>query len=168
MRLRTIGILAMWLFLMGPSASKMGYAGTEAPAAPAFDIVTLQGESYSRDSLRGQPALLVFWAPWCQVCRRELPEMAKFYQNDRPKALRLLSIGFADLRTNVESFVKARSDVFVFPTAYDEDRWLAQTFKVNATPTYVVLDGNGRLVLTHRGGGVLQNPQFRSFLSTIH
>ena len=167
MRLRTIGILAIGLLLMELPASRMSYAGTEAPAAPAFDIVTLQGESYSRDSLRGQPALLVFWAPWCQVCQRELPELAKFYQNDKPKALRLLSIGFADLRTNVESFVKARSDIFVFPTAYDEDRWLAGTFKVNATPTYAVLDANGRLVLTHRGGGLLQNPQFRSFLSTI-
>ncbi len=57
--------------------------------------------------------------------------------------------------------------IFVFPTSYDEDRWLAQTFKVNATPIYVVLDANGRIVLTHRGGGLLQNPQFRSFLSTI-
>ena len=167
MRLTTTGILAIGLLLMGLSASRMGYAGTEAPAAPAFDIVTLQGDSYSRDSLKGQPALLIFWAPWCQVCQRELPELAKFYQNDRPKPLRLLSIGFADLRTNVESFVKTRSEIFVFPTSYDEDRWLAQTFKVNATPTYVVLDANGRIVLTHRGGGVLQNPQFRSFLSTI-
>ena len=86
MRLRTTGILAIALLLMGLSASRMGYAGTEAPAAPAFDIVTLPGDSYSRDSLKGQPALLIFWAPWCQVCQRELPELAKFYQNDKPKS----------------------------------------------------------------------------------
>ncbi len=168
MRLRTIDVLAIGLLLMGLSASRMGYAGTEAPAAPAFDIVTMQGDSYSWDSLKGQPVLLIFWAPWCQVCQRELPELATFYRNDKPKPLRVLSIGFADLRTNVEAFVKARPDIFVFPTGYDEDRWLAQTFKVNVTPTYVVLDANGRIVLTHRGGRVLQNPQLRSFLSTIH
>lgn len=168
MRLRTFGMLAIGLLLMGLFVSRIGHTGTEAPAAPVFDIVTLQGDSYSRDSLKGQPALLIFWAPWCQVCQRELPELAKFYRNDKPKPLHVLSIGFADLRTNVESFVKARSETFVFPTGYDEDRWLAGTFKVNATPTYVVLDANGFIVLTHRGGGVLQNPQFRSFLSTIH
>jgi hypothetical protein len=31
-------------------------------------------------------------------------------------------VSFADTRTNVEAFVKARSSVFVFTTAYDEDR----------------------------------------------
>jgi thiol-disulfide isomerase/thioredoxin len=100
MRLRIIGIPALGLFLMGLSASRITHAGAEAPLAPAFDIVTLQGVSYNRDSLKGQPALLIFWAPWCGVCRRELPELAKFYQNDKPKPLRMLSVGFADLRTS--------------------------------------------------------------------
>ena len=167
MRVRIVAILAIVLSLAGLSLKGTGDAGTESPVAAAFDIVTLQGDSFSRDSLLGQPALLIFWAPWCHVCQRELPDMAKFYQHGKPTPLRVISIGFADLRTNIESFVKIHPEVFVFPTGYDEDRWLAQTFKVNATPTYVVLDANGRVALTHRGGGVLQNPQFQSFLSTM-
>ena len=78
-----------------------------------------------------------------------------------------MSIGFADTRSHVEAFVKERPATFVFPTAYDEDRWTAQAFKVNATPTYVLLDVRGDIVLVHRGGGILQNPQFREFLSTL-
>jgi thioredoxin-related protein len=80
----------------------------------------------------------------------------------------VLSIGFADTRTNVEAFVKARPNVFVFPTAYDEDRWVANAFKINATPTYVLVDARGNLVLVHRGGGLLQSVQFREFLSTLN
>jgi hypothetical protein len=79
----------------------------------------------------------------------------------------MVSIGFADTRTNVEQFVKGRADTFVFPTAYDEDRWVSQSFKINATPTYVLLDAQGTIALVHRGGGILQNPQFRNFLSTL-
>jgi thiol-disulfide isomerase/thioredoxin len=118
----------------------------------------------SNATLRSRPALLVFWAPWCNVCRKELPEIANFYRRDKPEQLRVLSIGFADLRSNVETFVKARPEVFVFPTAYDEDRWVAQAFKVRVTPTYVLLDADGQVALTHFGGGLLQNEQFQAFL----
>jgi hypothetical protein len=67
----------------------------------------------------------------------------------------------------VERFVREHAGAFPYPSAYDEDRWAAQAFKVNATPTYVLMDAEGSVVLVHRGGGVLQNPQFREFLSAL-
>jgi thiol-disulfide isomerase/thioredoxin len=138
-----------------------------AATAPAFELVTFSGESYSNQTQNGRPLLLVFWAPWCKVCQRDLPLLSEFYQHDKPTELAVVSIGFADTRSNVERFVKERSGTFVYPTAYDEDRWVAQAFKVNATPTYVLMDARGSIVLVHRGGGVLQNPQFQEFLSTL-
>lgn len=88
--------------------------------APAFELVTFTGEAYSNESLKGRPVLLVFWAPWCKVCQRELPLLGQFYQQEKPAQLRVVSIGFADTRTNVEAFVKAWVSAFVFPAAYDE------------------------------------------------
>src|SRR5262249_9634227 len=138
-----------------------------ATTAPAFELVTLSGESYSNQTQKGRPVLFVFWAPWCKVCQRDLPLLTEFYQHDKPAQLGVVSIGFDDTRSNVERFVKERSETFIYPTAYDEDRWVAQAFKVNATPTYVLMDAQGTIVLVHRGGGVLQNPQFREFLLTL-
>lgn len=154
------------LFGAGPGQSA-AMAGGADPAAPAFELVTFSGDAYSRESLKGRPVLLVFWAPWCRVCQRELPLLGQFYRQDRPAQLRVVSIGFADTRTNVEAFVQARPDAFVFPTAYDEDRWVARAFKVTATPTYVLVDAQGNIVLVHRGGGLLQAAQFREFLATL-
>jgi thiol-disulfide isomerase/thioredoxin len=162
-RFITMG-LALCLALSTSTELRAAAAGT---AAPAFELVTMTGESYSKDSLKGRPVLLVFWAPWCQVCQRDLPLLSEFYRHSRPAQLGVVSIGFADTRTNVERFVKERSGTFVYPTAYDEDRWVAQAFRVNATPTYVLVDAQGDIVLVHRGGGVLQNPQFREFVSTV-
>lgn len=155
------------LCLMSLSGTAELQAAAAGTTAPAFELVTFSGETYSSHMQKGRPALLVFWAPWCKVCQRELPLLSEFYQRDKPAQLRVVSIGFADTRTNVERFVKERSETFVYPTAYDEDRWVAQAFKVNATPTYVLLDALGSVVLVHRGGEVLQNPQFREFLSTL-
>jgi thiol-disulfide isomerase/thioredoxin len=142
-------------------------AATAGTAAPQFELVTFAGDSYSNDALKGKPTLLVFWAPWCKVCQSELPLLSEFYRAEKPASLGVVSIGFADTRTNVERFVHERAGIFVYPTAYDEDRWAAQAFRVNATPTYVLLDAQGTVALVHRGGGVLQNPQFREFLSRL-
>ena len=164
MRWFSLSIVVCLIALSGPTESK---ATTLNATAPPFELVTFTGEAYSNDSLKGRPVLLVFWAPWCKVCQRELPLLGEFYRRDKPGPLRMLSIGFADTRTNVERFVKARADTFVFPTAYDEDRWVAQSFKINATPTYVLLDARGHVVLFHPGGGILQNRQFREFVSGL-
>lgn len=144
-----------------------GVADAAPSTVPPFELVTLSGEAYSRESIAGRPTLLVFWAPWCKVCQRELPSLSDFYRREKPAQLRVVSIGFADTRTNVEAFVKARPDTFVFATAYDEDRWTAQAFNVNATPTSVLVDAHGHIVLVHRGAGILQNAKFREFLSTL-
>jgi thiol-disulfide isomerase/thioredoxin len=164
MRWFSASILVCLIALPGPAELK---AEPAAPTAPSFELVTFVGEAYSKESLKGRPTLLVFWAPWCKICQRDLPLLGEFYQRDKPAQLGILSIGFADTRTNVERFVKERAATFPYPSAYDEDRWMAQAFKVNATPTYVLLDAQGSIVLVHRGGGVLQNVQFRQFLSTL-
>lgn len=159
-------IVSIALFLISLS-SPADLLAAAATSAPAFELVTFSGESYSNQTQKGRPVLFVFWAPWCKVCQRDLPLLSEFYQHDKPTQLGVVSIGFADTRSNVERFVTERPGTFVYPTAYDEDRWVAQAFKVNATPTYVLMDAQGSIVVVHRGGGVLQNPQFREFLATL-
>lgn len=142
-------------------------AGAAEVAAPEFSVGTLTGDPYTSAMLKGQPTLLAFWAPWCKVCQRELPVLAEFSEHEKPAHLRILSIGFADSRGSVEDFVKARTALFVFPTAYDEGNQMARSYRINATPTFVLVDDRGYVVLVHRGGGLLQNVQFREFLSTL-
>jgi thioredoxin-related protein len=67
----------------------------------------------------------------------------------------------------VEGYVKAHPEAFAFPTAFDVDNDVAQAFKVTATPTIVLLDAQGNIVLMHRGAGLLKNVQFREFLSRL-
>lgn len=171
MRWIGVSVLGLVLFLFGQAGP--GGAGGEAWAAvagtpaPAFELVTFTGEAYSKASLKGQPTLLVFWASWCPVCQKELPVLGRFYEKDRPTRLRVISIGFSDLRGKIEGYVKAHPEAFVFPTAFDIDNDVAQAFKITATPTLVLLDAQGNIVIVHRGAGVLQNPRFREFLATL-
>ena len=162
--LRLAAFYALIVSLAGMMAAS--HADAAGTPAPDFELVTFSGEVYSKDALRGHPALLVFWAPWCNVCQRELPLLSEYFKKDRPTRLKILSIGFADTRGNVEAFVTSHPGAFAFSVAYDDDRWVAQAFKVNATPTAVLIDERGTIVLVHRGGGLLQNGQFLDFIST--
>ena len=48
-----------------------------APAQLQFTSKTLDGQPFFGESLWGKPAILWFWAPWCSVCQREAPTVAK-------------------------------------------------------------------------------------------
>jgi thiol-disulfide isomerase/thioredoxin len=165
--LSLLGLVLLVLGLTGAEVVPDARAQAAGTPAPAFDLVTLTGEAYSNNSLKGQPALFMFWAPWCPVCRKELPILGEFYKTEKPAKLRVISIGFADNRGNVEEYVKAHPETFVFPTAYDEESWVSRAFKINATPTFVVLDQSGTVILVHRGGGINQNPLYQQFLKSF-
>ena len=157
----------LWASLLVLAFTGEALAAVAGAPAPAFELVTLGGEAYSRDSLKGRPTVLVFWASWCPVCRKELPVLGQFYLKDKPAQLRMISIGFSDLRGRIEGYVKAHPEVFVYPAAFDVDNDVAQAFKVTATPTIVLLDAQGNIVMVHRGAGALQHPKFREFLATL-
>ena len=161
----------MALGLMGILVSLVLWAsvveGAPRVEAPDFELVTLDGESYSKASLRGQSALLVFWAPWCHFCQLELPILAKFYRENKPEPLRILTIAFADTRANVEAYVKANPDTFPFPTAYDTEDRIARKFGVSATPTFVVTNEQGDLIMAHLGARLNQNPKYQAFLKSL-
>jgi thiol-disulfide isomerase/thioredoxin len=175
MRIHDSRIAVNWLWslmalsivlLLGFPAGPEDAGAVEVPA-PEFSVGTLTGDTYTLAMLKGQPTLLAFWAPWCKVCQKELPVLAEFSQHEKPAQLRIFSIGFADSRGNVEEFVKARSAVFDFPTAFDEGNHMARSYRINATPTFVLVNDQGSVVLVHRGGGLLQNLLFREFLLTL-
>jgi len=135
--------------------------------APDFQLTTLDGESFNKGSLKGQPALLIYWAPWCGVCQNELPILAQFYRSDKPANLRVLAVGFLDTRDHVVQYVNNNPRTFVFPTAYDTDDRTAYAFGLWYTPTYLLLDAQGRVLVKHEGNRMLESPQFQQFLAGL-
>jgi thiol-disulfide isomerase/thioredoxin len=102
------------------------------------------------------------------VCQKEWPVLSRFAESDKPATLRVVLIGFADSQSNVEGFVAAHAHIFAFSAAYDRDNEMARAYRVTATPTTVLVNDRGEVVLVHRGAGLLQNVEFREFLSGLN
>ena len=136
-------------------------------AAPDFSLTTLDGKTITKASLQGRPTLLMFWASWCGTCRHELPNVKALYEQHKANGLQAVAIGFQDEEANIRGYVQAHQNKFVFPAAYDTRNQVSTLFRARGTPTFVLLDAQGRIALVHTGGGILQNPAFQKFIETL-
>src|ERR1700730_9152222 len=62
--------------------------------APAFTLVTLDGNKVSLSDYKGRPVLVNFWATWCGPCTVEMPWFEEFNKQDAAQGFVIL--GLAD------------------------------------------------------------------------
>ena len=55
-------------------------------AAPDFTLQKLGGGTISLSEFRGKkPVVVDFWASWCPNCRRDMPNLNRFYEKYKDK-----------------------------------------------------------------------------------
>ena len=89
---RVLYLLPMLLFLVLAGyfalALRPNHDPHELPSAmidkeaPQFDLAGLNGEGIARDSLKGGPVLINFFASWCVPCRVEHPLLMRLADHD--------------------------------------------------------------------------------------
>jgi thiol-disulfide isomerase/thioredoxin len=110
---------------------------------PEFTVVGMDGKSIKLSSLRGHPVLLDFWATWCPPCRASLPETQNLYHSWSGHGLDVMTID-DEKASVIRKFIRANR--YTFPAFRDASKSAGKAFHVNAIPTLVVIDGNGKLV----------------------
>jgi thiol-disulfide isomerase/thioredoxin len=127
-------------------------AGTEPEPAPVFPNVTLRtmdgAGSVTIDNFRGRPVLLTFWASWCGPCRVELPELQKLYTELAGKGFVLLTVNVDASPLIADRFLALLG---VKVPVYRIDQRDLQDLDINALPTNILLDREGRAVMVTAG-----------------
>lgn len=111
--------------------------------APDVSLTERDGSIAAQPFAVGAPTLVVFFAPWCTVCRAESGNVSRVMRLFDGHA-RVVAVASAyDDIVEVDRYV---ADVGVdYPVLFGGEE-AARAFRVRAFPTTYVLDGEGRVV----------------------
>jgi thiol-disulfide isomerase/thioredoxin len=138
----------------------VGDGGNVGEPAPPLPAEVLQPPPTTLASLRGKPALVNFWASWCEPCRKEAPELRRLYRSLHGSA-GMVGVDYTDQADAARAFVDRYG--WSFPILSDPDGTFGARYGFNGLPTTVVLDSRGRIAETLRGPQTL--PDFRRALA---
>ncbi len=120
------------------------------------DTGWLNSSALTPESLRGKIVLVDFWEYTCINCLKALPYEKTWY--DRYKQYGFVIVGvhspefaFSGETANVTAALK-QLDI-TWPVVLDSNREIWQRYGVEYWPTEFLVDGEGRVVLTHIGEG---------------
>ena len=121
----------------------------EGDPAPDFTLKSLSGGNIKLSELRGTVVLLNFWASWCGPCRTEMPLLDELYQEYRDYGFTILGVNLDENRDQANLLLDKIP--VSFPVLFDPANSTSETYQVDAMPTTVLIDRNGKVRYHHRG-----------------
>lgn len=125
-----------------------GSSGGTGKAAPPLPTRVLRPPATTLADLRGKPALVNFWASWCDPCREEAAQLERF-DRSLHGAARVVGVDYTDQDGPARAFLRRYG--WTFPVLSDPDGVFGARYGFSGLPTTVVLDSRGRIVETLRG-----------------
>ncbi|MBN1406070.1 MAG: TlpA family protein disulfide reductase [Candidatus Omnitrophica bacterium] len=112
--------------------------------AADFTLQDINGKEINLyNTLKGKNAVLVFWTTWCPYCVQEIPDIEKFYNENKEKTA-VLSINLRESKEKVASFIKRTN--MTYPVLLDTDGKIGELYGVRGIPTVIAV-GKGKNVL---------------------
>ena len=117
---------------------------------PEFALLDPQGKLVTPATMK-KPAVIVFWASWCPVCREEFPGLHRVAEETRVPFY-VISREPKDTKEVVLAYMKAYP-LFIPLLASDKDKppEVANRFKVLGQPWTFVVDAEGKVVALFAG-----------------
>ncbi|HEY0921249.1 TlpA disulfide reductase family protein [Rheinheimera pacifica] len=134
---------SMLLLALGLSAT------VQTKTAPDFTLKALDGNNLRLAEQRGDIMLINFWASWCGPCIQEMPALDKLAQKYQMLGVQVWGVNVENDSSAAKAYL---SKVQVaFPILFDVDNSVSKDYRVEAMPTTVILDKDGKVRSVHRG-----------------
>jgi len=167
--------------LIGFGVDRTASDASASPAAPAIDLVTMDGRPFSLASLRGKVVFVNFWATWCPPCREEMPSMVQLGRElaaRYPGRFEMVAVSVDDTWDPVREFLGGppylgKPGVTVL---LDPNQVATRAYYCTARggrcpdlkfPESYIVDASGRLVAYVVGPRDWSDPAARAFLESL-
>ncbi len=107
-----------------------------------FTATALDGSTLEGSSLRGKPAVLWFWAPWCPTCRAQSPQVSELAETYAGQVA-VVGVGGLDDRDAIDDLAGRIPHV---THVVDPDGEVWKHFGVTAQSSYTVIDADGEIL----------------------
>ncbi|WP_395012284.1 TlpA family protein disulfide reductase [Undibacterium sp.] len=116
--------------------------------APEF---TVPGRSndVSLSAYRGQIVYLDFWASWCGPCKKSFPWMNALQEKFGAKGLKIIAINLDSKTEDGTLFLTKVPAIFLI--GFDKQGTVAKQYQVQAMPSSVLIDRDGKILEVHKG-----------------
>lgn len=117
---------------------------------PDFTIADPDGRMIQLSKLVAQHeyTLVMFWASWCHKCEQEIPNLVPMYKDFNPRGFGMVGISVDQAKP---AWTKAIADNQIpWPNVSQLKGWdapITDDYKITQTPTYFLLDKEGKIVL---------------------
>jgi thiol-disulfide isomerase/thioredoxin len=133
--------------------------------APPLTLEGVDGQPLRLEDLKGNVALLSFWATWCVPCRQEMPAMERLYRVYRERGLVVVAVNFKESKDEVQRFIGELR--LSFPAVLDPDGAAAHIFAVRGLPVTFLLDRHGRILWKAIGSRDWDSPDARAYFKRM-
>ena len=132
-------------------------AATKAPAAPEFAKGNwINSDPLTLNKLRGHVVLVEFWTFGCYNCRNTLPSVKEWDARYRERGLTIVGVHTPET-TSEYNIDNVRREVpglgIKYPVVTDNDYTTWKAYGVEAWPTILIVDKQGRIRWLHAGEG---------------
>ena len=133
-------------------------------AAPNFELKDADGVAVRLSDYKGKVVLLNFWATWCGPCKVEIPWFTEFERRYKDRGFAVLGISMDDDGwPAVKPYLEAHN--MNYRVVIGDDRVASLFGGIEALPTTMMIDREGRIASVHLGLVAKANTQQRSNIS---
>lgn len=113
--------------------------------APAFTCQNPKGKNLSPAKYKGKVLVIDFWASWCGPCRKEIPNMKKYYEEFKGQDVEFLSVS---IDAKEEAWRKALAEEnMAWPQGWVKDagKEVMSLYQFGGIPFILVIDKEGNI-----------------------
>lgn len=146
MRIRLLSLIAAVTlsFTLYACSRANGQAKNIPAKAADFTLETLDGHSIVlSELLKDKKVVLVFWASWCVYCKQELPEVEKFYTENKD-SVEAIAVNVQESSAKAAKAIEGKN--ISYPVALDRKGEVARLYNVVGLPTIVAIGSDSRIL----------------------
>jgi len=120
-------------------------------SAPDFSLMDLNDKVVTLTPFRGKVVFLDFWAPWCDICREELPALDALYKKYSNDGLEIIGIDMDPSEKLVAEFIQKVP--VAFTVLIDKKGVIRREYNFRTLPTAFIIGKDGVIRYVHMGFG---------------